>query len=80
MLFYSVYTLLCSDTSYYTGCTVNLDERVARHNAGRVKSTRKRIPAELISYTVFFDKYNAFKFEKYLKSGSGRAFLKKHLI
>jgi len=35
---------------------------------------------ELISYTAFTDKYRAYEFEKYLKSGSGRAFLKKHLV
>jgi putative endonuclease len=37
-------------------------------------------PIKLISYFAFSDKYIAFEFEKYLKSGSGRAFLKKHVL
>jgi len=35
---------------------------------------------ELISYISFKDKYKAFEFEKYLKSGSGAAFRNKRLI
>jgi len=30
-------------------------------------------------YFAIPNKYKAFEFEKYLKSGSGRAFIKKHL-
>jgi predicted GIY-YIG superfamily endonuclease len=37
----TVYILKCSDTSFYTGCTSDLDERIARHNAGYVESTKK---------------------------------------
>jgi putative endonuclease len=35
---------------------------------------------ELTTYIAFKNKYTAFTFEKYLKSGSGRAFLKKHFF
>lgn len=49
-----------------------------RHNKGQITATRFRLPVQLISYFAFFNKYTAFKFEKYLKSGSGRAFMKKH--
>ena len=45
-----------------------------------VKYTRDKLPVELISYHAFSSKYTAFKFEKYLKSGSGRAFANKRLI
>ena len=51
-----------------------------RHQKGQVPATAPRLPVELISYTAIADKYKAFEFEKYLKSGSGRAFIKKHLI
>lgn len=77
---YYVYILLCSDGKPYTGCTENLEERLERHNKGHVPATENRRPIKLITYIVFNDKYKAFNFEKYLKSGSGRAFLKKHLI
>ena len=41
-------------------------------------ATAKRLPVELDFYFAINDKYRAFEFEKYLKSGSGRAFMKKH--
>ena len=79
-IFYSVYTLKCSDNTFYTGCTHDLDERIKRHQQGRVKSTAYRLPVDLITFTCFKDRYKAYFYEKYLKSGSGRAYLKKHLI
>ncbi|MFN7654512.1 MAG: GIY-YIG nuclease family protein, partial [Cyclobacteriaceae bacterium] len=32
-----VYILECSDKTYYTGCTSNLDARLVRHNSGEVE-------------------------------------------
>jgi putative endonuclease len=77
---YYVYILLCADRKPYVGCTENLQERLLRHKAGYVPATKARLPIKLVNYICFQDKYKAFNFEKYLKSGSGRAFLKKHLI
>ncbi|NOX46064.1 MAG: GIY-YIG nuclease family protein [Chlorobi bacterium] len=78
-MFYYVYILQCNDLSYYTGCTQNLDERLAAHNKGLVKSTKEKLPVNIITYTAFTNKSKAFRFEKYLKSGSGRAFAQKRL-
>lgn len=75
-----VYILLCSDNKPYTGCTNNWKERLEKHGKGFVPATKYRLPAKLVSYFTFLDKYKAFEFEEYLKSGSGRAFLKKHLL
>lgn len=75
-----VYILECNDGKTYVGCTDNIDKRLKRHQSGWVPATKKRLPIELLTYVVFQDKYKAFNFEKYLKSGSGRAFLKKRLI
>lgn len=77
---WTVYILNCSDNHPYTGCTDNLEERLERHPKGYVPATKDRLPIKLISYFAFEDKYKAFAFEKYLKSGSGRAFMNKHLI
>ena len=77
---YSVYILKCADGKAYTGCTENLKERLQRHDNGYVPATENRRPVTLLTYVVFSDKYRAFEFEKYLKSGSGRAFIKKHLV
>ena len=73
-----VYILLCSDGLPYTGCTSNLKDRKSCHDKGQVPATANRLPIKLVTYFAFSNKYTAFNFEKYLKSGSGRAFLKKH--
>lgn len=75
-----VYILKCSNGQPYTDCTDNLKERIERHQNGYVPATKPLLPIKLISYFAFSNKYTAFNFEKYLKSGSGRAFLKKHEI
>lgn len=77
---YTVYVLKCFDGKPYTGCTENLEERLKRHVNGFVPATENRRPVQLITCVVFNDKHRAFEFEKYLKSGSGRAFIKRHLI
>jgi len=55
-----------------------LEDRIKRHNSGQVKATINHLPVEIVTYTAFTDKYKAYNFEKYLKTGSGRAFSKKH--
>lgn len=75
-----VYILKCIDSTHYTGCTGNLKDRLSRHNNGQVHYTKDKLPIELISFIAFQDKYKAFEFEKYLKSGSGIAFRNKRLI
>jgi predicted GIY-YIG superfamily endonuclease len=77
---YYVYILLCSDGLPYTGCTDDLRKRIDMHTSEKVLATKSRLPIKLTSYFCFSNKYTAYNFEKYLKSGSGRAFLKKHDI
>jgi len=77
---WTVYILKCIDRSIYVGCTSNLDERLLRHRNGAVHYTRSRLTVELITHINFKDKYKAFEFEKYLKSGSGRAFMQKRFL
>ena len=72
-----VYVLKCKD-GYYEGCTDDLKDRLYRHQKGQVDATKNRLPVKLEMYFAIGDKYKAFEFEKYLKSGSGRAFIKKH--
>ena len=77
---HTVYVLRCNDGSHYVGCTSNLERRLVRHNRGEVHYTKSRLPLDVITTIVFKDKYKAFAFEKYLKSGSGRAFMYKRLV
>jgi putative endonuclease len=64
---------------FYTGITEDLRARLAKHNAGEVSHTSKYKPWQLKTYIAFSDEKQAFEFEKYLKSPSGRAFAKKRL-
>lgn len=75
-----VYMLKCNNGTYYTGYTADLNDRLKRHGKGEVTYTSMRLPVELITYITFSDKYKALAFEKYLKSGSGKAFAKKRFI
>lgn len=79
-MMYYVYILLCANGRLYVGCTSNLKERKKRHENGQVKATKNVLPIKLKFYCCFPNKYLAYNFEKYLKSGSGRAFTKKHLF
>ena len=74
-----VYSLKCKN-GFYVGCTNNLKDRFERHQKGQVPVTANRLPVEIDFYFGIKDKYRAYGFEKYLKSGSGRAFVKKHFI
>ncbi len=77
---WTVYILKCTDNAYYTGCTSDLEKRMIRHNRGEVHYTKSRLPVKVETYIVFTDKFNAYSFEKYLKSGSGIAFRNKRLV
>jgi len=57
----------------------DLRSRLRAHNAGEVAHTSKYAPWTIKTYVAFSDERQAFAFEKYLKSASGRAFAKKRL-
>ena len=63
----------------YVGITEDLQRRLAEHNAGKVPHTSKFPPWEIATAIRFSDDGKAQAFERYLKSGSGRAFANKHL-
>lgn len=63
----------------YVGSTEDLRTRLAQHNSGKSIYTSKFKPWTLEAYVAFRDKRLADSFERYLKSGSGRAFAKRHM-
>ena len=78
---YYVYILKSfKDRSLYIGLTTNLGKRLVEHKKGLGKFTKGHLPYKLIFYCAFPDKFIAAKFEKYLKTASGKAFLRKRLI
>jgi putative endonuclease len=68
---YFVYILKCSDESYYTGVTSNLEKRVSEHQSGIIKGyTSNRLPIKLVFSERFADINQAIRFEKQVKGWS----------
>ena len=77
---YYVYVLLSEDDKlFYTGATADLKARLKQHNEGKVLSTKKRRPLKLIYYEACPSKEDAFRREKYLKTGMGKRYLRNRL-
>ena len=70
---------LSDPAQFYTGLCTIVDARLAAHNAGQSPHTAKFKPWRLLSSHYFVDEKVAIAFERYLKSGSGRAFAAKRL-
>lgn len=64
---------------YYTGLSSDVAARCASHNAGCSTHTSKYRPWSIDLVVEFADERRAVAFERYLKSGSGVAFAKRHL-
>ena len=79
-MFHYVYILESVSTPrrHYVGLTENLKERLAKHNAGAVTHTRNDKPWVIHVAIAFRHREGAVEFDRYLKSGSGRAFSEKH--
>ena len=76
------YTYILQSLSFpkqkYVGYTSDLRRRLSEHNDGKCKSTSVYRPWKVTIYIAFEAIDKAREFEKYLKSGSGHAFRKKH--
>jgi predicted GIY-YIG superfamily endonuclease len=70
---------LADPAQRYTGLTDDLKARLAKHNQGGVPHTAKFKPWKLVTYAAFSSREQAARFERYLKSGSGRAFANRRL-
>lgn len=65
---------------YYYGMTKNIEKRLSEHNRGQSYHTSKYLPWKLKFYGAFETEQLAGNFERYLKTASGKAFLRKRLI
>jgi predicted GIY-YIG superfamily endonuclease len=75
-----VYVLrsLSNPNRHYVGVTTNVDRRLNEHNSGNSPHTNRFRPWRVQVTISFEEEPKADAFEAYLKSGSGRAFIKKH--
>jgi len=72
---YYVYVLKSQkDGNLYIGQTSNLNQRLECHNSGRIRSTKRRAPLELIHAEEFQTRGEAMKREKVLKDIKSRDF------
>lgn len=75
---YYVYVLRLANDAPYIGSTPDLKRRLNEHREGKSHSTRNYLPLALVAYFALQDRITARRFEEYLKSGSGRAFRRRH--
>ena len=75
-----VYVLKNGDCNprFYVGLTSELRARLDDHNAGHCPHTARYRPWVVHVVIEFSDEQRASRFERYLKSGSGREFAKRH--
>ncbi len=69
---YYVYIVECSDTSLYTGYSLDVDKRVLQHNFGKrgAKSIKGKLPVKLVHFEEYQTLSEALKREKEIKGWS----------
>ncbi len=77
--FHYVYVLKNGKGNFYTGCTKDLKKRYAEHKRGESTYTRTRGPYELIYYEACLNKNDAYRRERYLKTGMGKRYLRNRI-
>jgi predicted GIY-YIG superfamily endonuclease len=79
-MFYTYILLSSKSHIFYFGSAIDLRLRLKQHNNGEVKSTKPYIPWKIVWYAAFETEKQARDFERYLKTGSGKAFAYKRLV
>lgn len=64
----------------YVGSTGNLKVRLKQHNAGQSLAIKAYAPFELVAYVAVKEEQTARKLERYFKTGSGIAWMNRHLM
>jgi len=78
-LFYTYVLKSLKDGWLYVGYTDDLNQRMERHNKGVVEATKNRRPLKLVYFEACLNKQDAINREKQLKTGYGRAYLKRRI-
>ena len=75
MPFYTYILKSTKDDGYYYGHTKDLVNRLQKHNGGKVRSTKSRVPFSLYYYEEFESKSAAYLQELFFKSAEGKKYL-----
>jgi putative endonuclease len=74
------YVLKCDKTkTFYTGTTNNLMRRIEQHRKGEVYSTKNKLPVKVIYAEACLNREDAYRRERYLKTGMGKRYLRNRL-
>ncbi len=76
---YYTYVLQSYEGYHYTGHTSDLTLRLTRHELHTTHYTKKGTNWKIIYVKEFLTRADAMKYEKWLKSGVGRQWLKVHI-
>jgi len=68
------------DDKLYIGFTNDLKRRLNDHNTGLSQSTKSYIPFEIEAFVAVKTEQKARELERYFKTGSGKAILKKRIL
>ena len=76
-----VYAIKSSIRNYiYVGLTNDFERRFNEHNSGQNRTTKAYRPFKLVVLEKFSTRIEARKREKFLKTGSGKEFLKSKIL
>ena len=78
-MFYTYVLRSLKDNHLYIGYTSDIQRRLSEHNSGLTKSTKSRIPFELLFYEEFESRGDAMLWEKFLKTGIGKDYINSKL-
>ncbi len=79
IMFYTYILQSLKSKRFYTGYTANLQKRIEEHDSKKSVYTKVRVPYKLVYYEVCCDKDDARSRELYLKSGTGKRYIKNRL-
>jgi putative endonuclease len=77
--FQYVYVIKNEKGLFYTGCTSDLRKRVTQHENKQSTHTKRFESLNLIYYEACLNKEDAYRRERYLKTGMGKRYLKNRL-
>jgi putative endonuclease len=78
-MFYVYVLKSTKDNQFYVGYTNDLKQRILAHEAGKVYSTRRRRPIELIYYEACRQSGDTLRREKYLKTTYGKRYIRNRI-
>jgi putative endonuclease len=78
-MFYTYVLKSLKDAKLYVGFSKDLKNRLLEHNKGLVPATKHRVPFKVVYYEACLSYSKAIKREKELKTGFGRAYLKRRI-